>query len=79
MLSEAHRVQFNELLNDMEYLAWLFEQGYVRLPGAAGFWGPAMRCDYDFATLFYQSSSSRDRLPNLKLFVQDWSCASTPG
>lgn len=73
-LSARENRGLSRAMNNMEYLAWLFESDYVQLPRAEQVWGPAMRCDYDLAAQFWSRKMIAAALPNLKLFVQSQTC-----
>ena len=73
-LSSVEDRRLSEAANNVEYLAWLFESRYVQLPRAEEVWAPAIRCVYDTVTYFYPQDLVAAAFPNLKLFIQRWTC-----
>ena len=55
-------------LKNLDYLAWLFNNGFVSIPGARALWGRRMECMYATAVLVY-GPTANVRLPNLERFV----------
>jgi hypothetical protein len=53
----------------MDYLAWLYNNNYVAIPGSRQLWGRRMTCIYITATLLYTASAVQDRVRNLERFV----------
>jgi hypothetical protein len=74
VLSEDESRSLSRAMNDMEYLAWLFNRGYVKLSGAEALWAPAVRCVYDTASSFWTPKEITTTLPALNVFVQGWKC-----
>jgi hypothetical protein len=65
--------------NNMEFLAWLFNEGRIGLDGARALWGPAMRCMYEMAGEFGGEREAAVDWPNLHDFVATQRCpAPTP-
>jgi hypothetical protein len=55
-------------IKDMDYLAWLYNNDFVAIPGARELWRRRMTCVYVTAVLLY-GPSVRDRIRNLQRFV----------
>jgi hypothetical protein len=66
--SQAYRAVSEEAAN-MDYFAWLFNNGFIRTPGAERLWGPLMICEWKQAFAPALTDPVRD-LPNLFRFVQ---------
>jgi hypothetical protein len=66
-LTQAHQQQLDTEANNMEYLAYLFNLGYITLPRAKQLWGPAMSCFYKTATPYLPAI--KKELPELARFV----------
>ena len=54
--------------SDMDYLAWLFNQGYLAVPGADRLWGPLMVCEFKNAIYPALGHATQD-FPNLSRFI----------
>jgi len=65
----AYRATVEEAAN-MDYLAWLFNNGYLTSDGADGLWGPRMICEYKQAFAPGLSTPAQD-LPELVRFIQE--------
>jgi hypothetical protein len=65
----AYRVMVEEASN-MDYFAWLFNEGYLTAPGADELWGPRMICEFKqvFAPGF--ENPARE-VPDLYRFIQE--------
>lgn len=61
--------QFAVTLKNLDYLAWLYNHGYVAIPGARQLWEQRMKCMYATAVLIYTPKYIYPRLPNLRQFV----------
>jgi hypothetical protein len=63
----AYQVMAEESSN-MEYFAWLFDNGYLTASGASELWGPRMICEFRevFAPAFKDAA---DELPDLYQFI----------
>ena len=68
LTSPAYRALAEEGAN-MDYFAWLFNNGYLTADGADALWGPRMVCEYKRAFALGLHNPTRD-LPNLLLFIQ---------
>lgn len=79
LLSAREDRGLSKATNNMEYLAWLFESGYVQLPRAKELWGPAIRCHYDTVAQFWPQEMIAAAYPNLRLFVQGQTCPDALG
>jgi hypothetical protein len=55
-------------LKNLDYMAWLFNHGFVAIPGARQLWERRMKCMYATAFLVYGPTASV-RLRNLQRFV----------
>lgn len=64
----AYRALAEEAAN-MDYFAWLFDNGYLTVAGADELWGPRMVCEYKRAFAPALDRPTRD-LPNLLRFIQ---------
>jgi hypothetical protein len=66
---QAYRVTAEEAAN-MDYFAWLFNNGYLKAEGADELLGPRMLCEYQqaFAPTFKDPAHD---VPNLVLFLQE--------
>jgi hypothetical protein len=73
-LSDGADRSLQRAMNNMEYLAWLFNGGHVKLAGAEELWAPAVRCLYDIASIFWPRKEITATLPALNVFVQKWKC-----
>jgi hypothetical protein len=76
-LSAAEDRRLSNAANNAEYLAWLFEGGYVHLPGAEQLWAPAIRCLYDTVSYFYSPAEIAAAFPTLTVFTQRWTCPNS--
>ena len=65
----AYRATVEEAAN-MDYLAWLFNNGYLTSDGADHLWGPRMICEYKQAFAPGLSTPAQD-LPELVRFIQE--------
>jgi hypothetical protein len=68
-LSERTRDDLAVVLKHMDYLAWLFNNHFVSIPGARQLWGQRMRCIYVTAVLLYEAAPIRARVENLARFA----------
>ena len=68
-LPKAINTAFNATLKNMNYLAWLFNSGFITVPGARQLWQRSMDCQYTTAILVY-GSRVRGLLRDLERFVQ---------
>ncbi len=55
-------------IKNMDYLAWLYDNGFVTIPDSRQLWGPRMRCIYITALLLYGPTIQK-RVENLKRFT----------
>jgi hypothetical protein len=55
-------------LKNLDYMAWLFNKGFVDIPGARQLWARRMKCMYATAVLVY-GKTANVRLRNLQQFV----------
>lgn len=69
LTATAYRVTAREAAT-MDYLAWLFNEGYLNIAGADQLWGPRMTCEYKraFAPAFRDPALD---LPDLVRFIQE--------
>lgn len=65
----AYRVTAGEAAN-MDFFAWLFNNGYLTVPGADKLWGPRMICEYKLAFAPAFKDPTLD-LPDLVEFIQE--------
>jgi hypothetical protein len=65
----AYRATAKEAAN-MDYFAWLFNEGYLRIDGADQLWGPRMICEYKQAFAPAFQDPVRD-LSNLVEFIRE--------
>jgi hypothetical protein len=69
LTSPAYRATVEEAAN-MDYLAWLFNNGYLTSDGADHLWGPRMICEYKKAFAPGLSTPAQD-LPELVRFIRE--------
>lgn len=67
-LSYQTNSEFSDALKNMDYLAWLFNNGYVGIRSSRELWGQRMECMYVSAVLVY-GPTVEQRLQNLARFV----------
>lgn len=67
-LSNSTNANFAATLTNLNYLAWLFDNGYVAIPAARQLWSPEMECADATALLVY-GPRARARLSALDRFV----------
>jgi hypothetical protein len=68
LTAPAYRATAEEAAN-IDYFAWLFNNGYITTPGSERLWGPRMICEYQHAFAPAFEEAARD-LPDLITFIQ---------
>jgi hypothetical protein len=68
VLSAKTNASFGQVLKNMDYLAWLFDDGFIAIPGARHMWQRRMECLYSTAILVYDPTT-KSRLPNLERLI----------
>jgi hypothetical protein len=68
LTASAYRVTAQEASN-VDYFAWLFNNGYLDARGADELWGPRMICEYKQAFAPALQGAAQD-LPDLLAFIQ---------
>jgi hypothetical protein len=68
LTAPAYRATAEEAAN-IDYFAWLFNNGYITTPGSERLWGPRMICEYQHAFAPAFQEAARD-LPDLMTFIQ---------
>jgi hypothetical protein len=69
-LTDSDAQTLSLAVNNGEYLAWLFNDGYIHLAGARALWGPVMRCLYNDVAHFGYAQYA----PNLTRFAKSQRC-----
>jgi hypothetical protein len=67
-LSASTQHALGRAVKDMDYLAWLYNNHFVDIPGSRQLWSRRMTCVYVTAVLLY-GASAEERVENLKRFV----------
>jgi uncharacterized coiled-coil protein SlyX len=68
-VSRPTNAKFSIALKDMDYLAYLFNNGYVDIPTARALWAQRMDCFFVRARLVYGTAVVDRRLVNLARFA----------
>lgn len=69
LTSPAYKATVEEAAN-MDYMAWLFNNGYLSVEGADQLWGPRMVCEYEKAFAPSLPTPAQD-LPALVEFIRE--------
>jgi hypothetical protein len=64
-LSAREHAVLVHALGDFDYVAWLFENNFLTLPAAKGYWGGSLRCAYARAKLLIADAELRPQFPSL--------------
>jgi hypothetical protein len=67
-LSASTYQHLGTVVKEMDYLAWLYNNHFVAIPGSRELWSRRMTCIYVTAVLLYRASVG-NRIENLKRFV----------
>jgi hypothetical protein len=67
-LSNKTNAELGMTLKNLDYLAWLVNNGFIRVAGARQLWARRMKCLYATAVRVY-GPTANVRLPNLERFV----------